>query len=41
MGLLVINIGKIREGRVVTFRRRRGMGDNFMGLETWRGMVNG
>ncbi len=37
MGLLVINIGKIRGGGVVTFKRRGGMGNRFIGLEMWRG----
>ncbi len=36
MGLLVINIGKIRGG-VVTFKRRGGMGNKFIGLETCGG----
>ncbi len=45
MGLLVINIGKVRGGRVVTFKGGRvvtfkgrgGMGNKFIGLETWGG----
>ncbi len=39
MGLLVINIGKIRGGGgVVTFKRRGGgMWNKFIGLETWGG----
>ncbi len=47
MGLLVINIGKVRGGRVVMFKGGRvvtfkgrgggGMGNKFIGLETWGG----
>ncbi len=42
MGLLVINIGKVRGGGVLTFKGGgRGMGNKFIGLETWGGVVNG
>ncbi len=39
MGLLLINIGKIMVGGggVVKFKRRGGMGNKFIGLETWGG----
>ncbi len=42
MGLLVINIGEIGGG-VVTFKTGGGgMGNKFIGLETWGGgVVNG
>ncbi len=41
MGLLVINIVKIRGGRVVTFKRGGGYGKQVHWTGNWGGVVSG